>query len=111
VRLLPEVVVPSASAACASTTLKISAASAAQIPDGIQQPGLPDDSFTDVVLAAPSFDYTPGATIDVYARIIDDASGVVSLPCTVLAGPESSGSGAAFEAPPTANRRHPCPER
>jgi hypothetical protein len=96
--LLPEVVVPSASAACASTTLSISATSAAQIPDGFNNRDTQDEGGTDVILAAPSFDYTPGATVDIYARLIN-STGAVSLPCTLLAGPEGGGSGAATEVP------------
>jgi hypothetical protein len=104
----PAVAVPTASAACASTTLSISAASAAQIPDGFNNRVTQDDGVTDVILAAPSFDYTPGGTVDVYARIIDDATGGVSLPCTVLAGPEVGGSGAALELPSTATSATPA---
>jgi anti-sigma factor RsiW len=109
VSVLPQVSVPSAnsappahSALCASQTLGISATSADQIPDGFNTRVTQDDGITDVILAAPSFDYTPGETVDVYARIIDDATEAVSLPCTLLVGPEAAGSGAALTVPATA---------
>jgi predicted anti-sigma-YlaC factor YlaD len=106
--LLPEVVVPSASATCASTTLSISATSAAQIPDGFNNRVTQDEGGTDVILAAPSFDYTPGATVDIYARLINDSTDIVSLPCTLLAGPEGGGSGAATEVPATTSSATPA---
>ena len=95
----PEVIVPST--ACASQTLSISAASAAQIPDGFNNQATHDDGVTDVILATPSSDYTPGEIVDVYARLIVDSTGAVSLPCTLLAGPEVGGSGAAVSVPAT----------
>jgi hypothetical protein len=95
----PGAIVPST--ACASQTLIISAASAAQIPDGFNNRATHDDGVTDVILATPSSDYTPGETVDVYARLIDDSTGAVSLPCTLLAGPEVGGSGAAVTVPAT----------
>jgi hypothetical protein len=98
----PAVIAPANPGACASTTLSISAASAAQIPDGFNNRVTQDEGGTDVILAAPSFDYTPGETVDVYARLIDDSSGIVFLPCTILEGPVSGSSSAALEVPATA---------
>jgi hypothetical protein len=97
-----EPLVPPTPAGCTSQTLMISAASAAQIPDGFNNRATHDDGVTDVILATPSSGYTPGETVDVYARLIVDSTGAVSLPCTLLAGPEVGGSGAAVTVPATA---------
>ena len=104
----PEPLVPSTSGACASQTLSISAASAAQIPDGFNNQATHDDGVTAVILATPSSDYTPGETVDVYARLIDDSTGAVSLPCTLLAGPEAGGSSAALAVPATETSATPA---
>jgi len=105
---LPAAVAPPTSSACASTTLSISAASAAQTPDGFNNRVTQDEDGTDIILAAPSFDYTPGATIDIYARLINDSTDAVSLPCTFLAGPEGGESGAATEVPATTSSATPA---
>lgn len=93
---------------CPSQTLNISAASAAEIPDGFNNQATHDDGITDVILATQSLDYTPGETVDIYSRVIDDGAGVVSLPCTLLAGPGVGGSSAALEAPASATYATPA---
>ncbi|MGD1054327.1 MAG: zf-HC2 domain-containing protein [Candidatus Dormibacteria bacterium] len=101
--VLPNVVGPSSAPLgyCASTSLSVSATSAAQIPDGFNNRATQDDGITDVILATPSLDYTPGETVDVYVRLIDVSSGAVSLPCTSLAGPSAGGSGTVAAVPGT----------
>ncbi|MGD1034806.1 MAG: zf-HC2 domain-containing protein [Candidatus Dormibacteria bacterium] len=71
-------------AACAATTLSVTASSAARIPTGFNNHATNDDGSTKVVIATQASSFTPGETIDVYARVIDDETGAVYLPCTSL---------------------------
>jgi anti-sigma factor RsiW len=107
VAALPNLAAPSVapaphSAACSAQSLGVSAASAEQIPDGFNNRDTQDDGTTTVVIATQASGYTPGETVDVYARLIDDGTRAVSLPCTLLIGPEASRSGAAITVPATA---------
>jgi hypothetical protein len=105
---VPAVGAPPTSSACVPQILGSSAASAAQIPAGFNNQATRDDGVDDVILATPSLDYTPGETVDIYARVVDDATRTVSLPCTVLAGPELGGAGAALGVPVTATPATPA---
>jgi len=78
------------STACLMEPLSTGAAeavAAAQVPAGFGDIDTHDDGITNVVLATQASSFAPGATVYIYARLIDDASGAVSLPCTYLSGP------------------------
>ncbi|MGO8687010.1 MAG: anti-sigma factor family protein [Candidatus Dormibacteria bacterium] len=77
---------------CPAEVLATSPASAAEIPAGFNNHQTEDDGVTTVVLATPVLSYSPGETVDVYARLIDDGSQTVYLPCTFLEGPVSATS-------------------
>lgn len=81
-------------AACAATSLSISAVSAAEIPTGFNNHATEDDGSAKVVIATQASSFTPGETIDVYARVIDDGTGAVYLPCTSLEAAVSGSTGA-----------------
>ena len=79
---------------CAATALGTSAASAAEIPTGFNNRDSNDDGTTRVVIATQASSFTPGETVDVYARVIDDDTGAVYLPCTSLEAAVSGSSNA-----------------
>jgi anti-sigma factor RsiW len=89
------------STACPSQLQGTDAASASQIPDGFNNRVSQNDGFTEVILATPSLDYTPGETVDVYARLVDVSTDAVYLPCTFLVGPTVGGSATVAAAPAT----------
>jgi anti-sigma factor RsiW len=99
--VLPQNAAPSASAVCVSTTLSISATSAAEIPAGFSNQTTEGDGTTKVVIATQASGYSPSGTVDIYARLIDDATGAVYLPCTFLVGPTVGGSATVAAAPAT----------
>jgi hypothetical protein len=84
--------VPELAPACPSS-LDTSAAAAAQPPAGFSNRITHDDGGTTVVIATQAASFTPGGTVYIYARVIDDATGAVYVPCTDLAGPETGPSG------------------
>jgi hypothetical protein len=75
---------------CSPEVLATSSTSAAQTPAGFNNHDTYDDGVTTVVLATPVLSYSPGETVDIYSRLIDDGSGTVYLPCTFLGGPLSA---------------------
>ena len=81
-------------ATCPATALGTSAASAAEIPTGFNNRDSNDDGTTRVVIATQASSFTPGETVDVYARVIDDDTGAVYLPCTSLEAAVSGSSNA-----------------
>ncbi len=97
-----------AAGVCPSQLPGTDATSAAAIPAGFPNHTTEDDGATKAVIATQASGYTPGATVDVYARLIDDSTGSVSLPCTVLAGPEAGGSSAALAVPATETSATPA---
>jgi hypothetical protein len=87
--LLPEVgLLP----VCSPKALPISKAEALEIPTGFSNHATEDNGVSTGVVATQASSFAPGATVDIYARLIDDSSHAVSLPCTVLVGPQSSSS-------------------
>ena len=84
--LLPQLGSPD----CPPEVLAMSSASAVQVPSGFNNRETEDDGVTTVVLATPVLSYSPGETVDIYSRLIDDSSGTVYLPCTYLGGPVSA---------------------
>ena len=88
--LLPEVVGPLP--VCSPKALPISKAEALEIPAGFSNHATEDNGVSTGVVATQASSFVPGGTVDIYARLIDDSSHAVSLPCTVLLGPQSSSS-------------------
>jgi hypothetical protein len=84
-----------ASLTCPAELQDTSAAAAAQPPAGFSNHVTHDDGTTTVVIATQAFSFTPGQTVDIYARVINDTTGAVYLPCAYLAGPETGPSGGA----------------
>jgi hypothetical protein len=87
--------VPELAPACPAELQDTSAASAAEAPDGFSNQISKDDGTTRVVIATQAASFTPGETVDIYARVIVDSTGAVYVPCTVLAAPETTPSGGA----------------
>ena len=77
---------------CSPKALPISKAEALEIPTGFPNHATEDNGVSTGVVATQASSFAPGATVDIYARLIDDSSHAVSLPCTVLVGPQSSSS-------------------
>jgi hypothetical protein len=55
-------------------------------PPGFTNAASEDDGSRRVVLATQASASAPGDTLDIYARVIDDATGAVGLPCVYLTG-------------------------
>jgi hypothetical protein len=89
---------PSTSA-CLPEPLAISADSAADVPAGFSNRDINDDGITKVVIASQASSFAPGETVDIYARLIDDGTGAVYLPCTVLEGPQEVSPNSALTVP------------
>ena len=91
---IPQAAVPTAGATCSATALSVSATSAAEFPTGFNNRITNDDGSAEVVIATQVKDFTPGETVDVYARVIYDVTGAVYVPCTSLAsgGPVHAGA-------------------
>ena len=70
---------------CTAQPLAIAAASAEQVPAGFGNRAIQDDGTTRVVVATQASTFAAGQTVDIYARLIDDQTGAVALPCTYLA--------------------------
>jgi hypothetical protein len=77
---------------CSPKALPISKAEALEIPVGFSNHATEDNGVSTGVVATQASSFVPGGTVDIYARLIDDSSHAVSLPCTVLVGPQSSSS-------------------
>jgi hypothetical protein len=90
---------PASEACAAPQPLGTGAASAAEIPAGFANRDTKDDGFTTVVLATQAGSFAPGATVDIYARLIDDSDGAVYLPCTLLEGPVPSSPSSSLTVP------------
>ncbi|MGP8161897.1 MAG: anti-sigma factor family protein [Candidatus Dormibacteria bacterium] len=84
-----------ASVTCPAELQDTSAAAAAQPPAGFSNHVTQDNGTTTVVIATQAASFPPGQTVDIYARVIDDATGAVWLPCAYLAGPEAGPSSGA----------------
>ena len=92
--LLPELgLVP----VCSPKALPISKAEALGIPTGFPNHATEDNGVSTGVVATQASSFAPGGTVDIYARLIDDSSGAVSLPCTFLVGPPPVSSSGADE--------------
>jgi len=92
--LLPEVgLLP----VCSPKALPISKAEALEIPTGFPNHATEDNGVSTGVVATQASSFAPGGTVDIYARLIDDSGGAVSLPCTFLVGPPSASSSGADE--------------
>ena len=100
---------PGTTAACSATALAISASSAAEIPTGFNNNVTHDDGSTRVVIATQASSFTPRETVDIYARVIDDGTGAVYLPCTSLEA-VVSGSTNSLALPLEAVPATPAPE-
>lgn len=51
-----------------------------------------DDGVTTAIVATSVSSYAPGQTVAIYARLVDDLTGAVTLPCTYLAPAPGYGS-------------------
>ena len=76
---------------CTAQPLAAAAGSAEQVPSGFGNRDVQDDGTTRVVIATQASSFAPGQTVDIYARLIDDHTGAVYLPCTYLAEPTGGG--------------------
>jgi len=79
--------IPTSSAACSATPLGAGANPAAEFPPGFSNQVRQDDGITTVMIATPTSGYAPGQTVDIYARVVDDQSQSVDLPCADLSSP------------------------
>jgi hypothetical protein len=93
--LLPEELGPLP--VCSLKALPISEAEALEIPAGFPNHATEDNGVSTGVVATQASSFAPGGTVDIYARLIDDSSRAVSLPCTFLVGPPSASSSGADE--------------
>ncbi|HXZ99315.1 MAG TPA: zf-HC2 domain-containing protein [Candidatus Binatia bacterium] len=69
---------------CAPAPIPASAASAERPPAGFSNTDLQTRGATTVVVATQAAAYAPGQTVVIYARIVDDQTGQVEVPCTFL---------------------------
>ncbi|MGD0448956.1 MAG: zf-HC2 domain-containing protein [Candidatus Dormibacteria bacterium] len=82
---------------CSPRALPISKTEALEIPTGFPNHATEDNGVSTGVVATQASSFAPGGTVDIYARLIDDSGGAVSLPCTFLVGPPSASSSGADE--------------
>jgi hypothetical protein len=61
------------------------------IPPGYNNRVVRDDGTTTVVLATNVSSYSPGETVEIYARLVDDRTGRAELPCAYLLGLPTGG--------------------
>ncbi|MGA8015276.1 MAG: zf-HC2 domain-containing protein [Candidatus Dormiibacterota bacterium] len=93
--------VPVPAAACFATPVQ-GAHNGDAVPSDFNNREVQDDGTSTVVIATSVSSYSPGETVDVYARVVDDSNRAVDIPCTYLVPAAEAGTHAAgpdYEAP------------
>lgn len=88
-------------AACLATPVQ-GAQNGAAVPSDFNNREVQDDGTSTAVIATSVSSYSPGETVDVYARVVDDSNRAVDIPCTYLVPAAEAGTHAAgpdYEAP------------
>jgi hypothetical protein len=82
----------SAATACPAPLAPTGAPLSTAIPAIYNNRAASDDGVTTAIVATSVSTYAPGQTVEIYARLVDDRSGAVTLPCTFLGPASAAGS-------------------